>query len=75
MKKRNHIQIAIDALKKQRSKYSTEVQKAVEIMSGALKNKEFFEAEIKKLDAQIKGLEGDPEEKKALEEVKEFDLT
>ena len=58
MAKRNQIQIAIDALKKQQEKYKEQYQKALEAKREAIKSEEFFLAEIKRLDTQINSLEG-----------------
>lgn len=55
--KRNQIQIAVDALKKQMAKYQDQHAKAVDAEVQARKSKDFFLAEIKRLEEQIKVLE------------------
>lgn len=55
--KRNQIQIAIDALKKQLDKYDKEFKKAAHAEQEATASMEFFAAEIKRLETQIKQLE------------------
>lgn len=55
--KRNQIQIAIDALKKQRGKYSVERNKALVTEQEARESAQFFNNEMKRLDEQIKQLE------------------
>jgi chromosome segregation ATPase len=56
--KRNQIQIAIDALKKQLSKYNEQHSKAIDARSEAQQSVEFFSGEIERLRDQIKNLEG-----------------
>lgn len=55
--KRNQIQIAIDALKKQLAKYKEQYENSVEAEVVARKSKDFFLMEIKRLEGQIKQLE------------------
>lgn len=58
MKKRSHIQIAIDALKKQHSKYQSEFEKAGVEEQKAAEAREYFAEEMNKLEDQIASLEG-----------------
>lgn len=57
MKKRNQLQIGIDALKKQLQKYKEQHIKAVEVEKAACKSADFFLTEIERLQTQIKQLE------------------
>lgn len=58
MAKRNQIQIAIDALKKQLEKYTKEYHKADEAVKVAQDTKNFFSEEMKSLLVKINSLEG-----------------
>lgn len=56
--KRTQIQIAIDALKKQRENYTDKRNKAIVAEQEAKKSVEFFNNEMSRLDKQIASLEG-----------------
>ena len=58
MKKRSHIQIAIDALKKQYNKFESERDKAYMQETKAKNAVQYFEGELEKLAEQIASLEG-----------------
>lgn len=67
MKRKNHIQVAIEALKKQYAKYESERDKSSMAETAAKHAVEYFEAEMDKLAEQIASLEG-VDEKEPIEQ-------
>lgn len=59
--KNNHLATAIKALRKQITKYEIDRDKFDAAERSAKESKEFFTAEIKRLEVQIKQLEGKEE--------------